>query len=114
MHNVQTKACNGLHDVQSHWVSAAIKRPKTKTKMKITIGNESSSNLNAHSVGSADGEIWLLGPQTNSYGHKEWGVNVGRYGCAYCDSKFYTRKEAVAEVRKMRRTRSENAKLQNS
>jgi len=75
-----------------------------KTKL---IGNESSRNLNAHSVGSADGELWLWGPQTNSYGHKEWGVNEGRNGCAYSIRKYYTRKEAVAELRKLRAERAQ-------
>lgn len=75
--------------------------------MKTTIGMESSTDLKAHSTGSADGEIWLWGPQTNSYGNKEWGINVGRYGCAYSVRSFYTRKEAVTELRKMRRERAE-------
>jgi len=75
--------------------------------MKKTIGNESSSNLNSHSAGNADGEIWLWGPQTNSYGHNVWGVNTGRYGTAYSVAEFYTRNEAVAAVRKMRSERAE-------
>lgn len=79
--------------------------------MKTTIGLESSSNLNSHSTGSADGELWLWGPQTNSYGHKEWGINEGRYGCAYAIRSFYSRKEAVTELRKLRRGRAEQAYL---
>ena len=77
--------------------------------MQTTIGKESSSNLNAHSTGNADGEIWLWGPVVNSYGDKEWGVNKGRYGSAYSVAKFYTRKEAVAAVRKMRSERAANS-----
>jgi hypothetical protein len=77
--------------------------------MKTTIGLESSSNLNSHSTGSADGELWLWGPQTNSYGHKEWGINEGRYGCAYSIRSFNSRKEAVAELRKLRNDRAEQA-----
>ena len=74
--------------------------------MKTTIGKESSRNLNAHSPGNADGEIWLWGPVINSYGEREWGVSNGRYGSAFLVAKFYTRKEAVATVRKMRNERT--------
>ena len=73
---------------------------------KITIGEESSRDLTAHSIGNADGEIWLWGPSENSYGEIEYGVNEGRHGCAYTVASFYTRKEAVAEVRKRRQQRS--------
>jgi hypothetical protein len=73
---------------------------------KITIGGESFRNLNAHSTGNADGEIWLWGPVVNSYGDKEWGVNKGRNGTAYSVAKFYTRKEATANVRELRRERA--------
>jgi len=76
--------------------------------MKTTIGSESSKDLSAHSIGSADGELWIWGPQTNSYGHREWGINEGRYGCAYSIASFYTRKEAVKALREMRRERAEN------
>ena len=71
--------------------------------MKKTIGNESSGDLGAHSTGNADGELWLWGPQTNSYGHREWGINEGRYGCSYSIRAFYSRTEAEAELRRMRR-----------
>ena len=74
-----------------------------KTKL---IGNESGRNLKHHSVGNADGELWLWGPRTNSYGNKEWGVNKGRFGCAYEVACFNTRKEAVAELRKLRSERA--------
>lgn len=72
--------------------------------MKTTIRGESSTDLSSHSTGAADGELWLWGP-TNSYGHR-WGINEGRYGCAYSIRSFYTRKEAVTELRKMRRARA--------
>jgi hypothetical protein len=77
--------------------------------MKNTIGSESSKNLNAHSTGSADGEIWLWGPQTNSYGHKQWGINEGRAGCAYSIRAFYSRKEAVEAIKQLRNGRAEMA-----
>ncbi len=76
-------------------------------KMK-TIGGESSKNLNAHTTGNADGQIWLWGSKTNSYGQREWGVNEGRFGCAYSVASFYTRTEAVEELRKLRHARTEN------
>lgn len=84
---------------------AARANGKKGGRRRTTIGGESSRDLTAHSTGSADGEFWLWGPQTNSYGHKEWGVNVGRYGSAYCEASFYTRKEAVAYLRKLRKDR---------
>lgn len=74
--------------------------------MKTTIGLESSSNLKTHTTGSADGELWLWGPQTNSYGYREWGINEGRYGCVYSIRLFYSRTAAVAELRKLRNDRA--------
>ena len=73
--------------------------------MKITIGGENSNNLNAHSIGNADGEFWLWGPVTNSYGEKKWGANEGRHGSAYSVASFYTREEAAVKVRELRRDR---------
>lgn len=84
------------------------RKPKPRNKIKTTIGMESSADLSAHSIGCADDELWLWGPQTNSYGQKQWGINEGRYGSAYSVRSFYTRKEAVAELRKMRRERAAN------
>jgi len=72
------------------------------TTAKKTIGGESSVNLTAHSVGTADGELWLWGPETDSYGHRQWGINEGRYGSAYSIRAFYSRSAAVAELRTLR------------
>jgi hypothetical protein len=74
---------------------------------KITIGNESSSNLNAHSIGNADGELWLWGPQINSYGEQEWGINEGRNGSCYSIATYWSRKEARHDLLQMRRERAE-------
>ena len=47
---------------------------------------------------TTDGEIWIWGPQTDSYGVRRWGVNEGRYGCSYSIRSFDSRKKAVAEL----------------
>jgi len=80
---------------------------------KITIGNESSRDLSQHSVGAADGEVWLWGPETNNYGSRQWGVNEGRYGSAYSTATFWSRTEAVAEVRRLRNQRAGSKSVEN-
>lgn len=82
--------------------------------MKTTMGMESSVDLKTHSTDNADGEIWLWGPQKNSDGDIEWGIKKGRYGSVYSVCSFYSRAEAVAELRRMRRERAENHALAHS
>ena len=74
--------------------------------MKNVIGGESSKNLGQHSAKGANGELWLWGPQKNGSGDLQWGVNEGRCDGVYCFSTFYTRKQAEAQLQKMRRERA--------